>query len=114
VTEPAASPEQVAEALVREHGTRACDLFPACGTDAVWRPLCEACQQAQAAIAQAITEARTQERATFRAALRELCVDDPVVLALALDKVSHDSECESELTSHGYTPCRCAEREDTP
>lgn len=23
---------------------------------------------------------------------------------------SHDAECESELTSHGYTPCRCDER----
>jgi hypothetical protein len=23
---------------------------------------------------------------------------------------SHDAECESELTSHGYTPCRCHER----
>jgi hypothetical protein len=22
----------------------------------------------------------------------------------------HDAECESELTSHGYTPCRCHER----
>jgi len=22
----------------------------------------------------------------------------------------HDTACESELTSHGYTPCRCAER----
>jgi hypothetical protein len=24
--------------------------------------------------------------------------------------LQHDAECESELTSHGYTPCRCAER----
>lgn len=24
--------------------------------------------------------------------------------------VSHDGQCESELTSHGYTPCRCDER----
>ena len=23
---------------------------------------------------------------------------------------NHDDECESELTSHGQTPCRCAER----
>ena len=23
---------------------------------------------------------------------------------------AHDAQCESELTSHGYTPCRCAER----
>jgi hypothetical protein len=23
----------------------------------------------------------------------------------------HDPECESELTSHGYTPCRCEEPE---
>jgi hypothetical protein len=22
----------------------------------------------------------------------------------------HDEQCESELTSHGYTPCRCVER----
>jgi hypothetical protein len=22
----------------------------------------------------------------------------------------HDSQCERELTSHGYTPCRCDER----
>lgn len=22
----------------------------------------------------------------------------------------HDASCESELTSHGYTPCRCEER----
>jgi hypothetical protein len=22
----------------------------------------------------------------------------------------HDGACEAELTSHGYTPCRCAER----
>ena len=22
----------------------------------------------------------------------------------------HDAACESELTSHGYTPCRCHER----
>lgn len=22
----------------------------------------------------------------------------------------HDSQCESELTSHGYTPCRCQQR----
>jgi hypothetical protein len=22
----------------------------------------------------------------------------------------HDAQCESELTSHGYTPCRCEER----
>jgi hypothetical protein len=22
----------------------------------------------------------------------------------------HDAMCESELTSHGYTPCRCEER----
>jgi hypothetical protein len=22
----------------------------------------------------------------------------------------HDKDCESELTSHGYTPCRCDER----
>lgn len=22
----------------------------------------------------------------------------------------HDAECEAELTSHGYTPCRCTER----
>lgn len=25
----------------------------------------------------------------------------------------HDSECETELTSHGYTPCRCDERRDS-
>lgn len=24
--------------------------------------------------------------------------------------LKHDSECEAELTSHGHTPCRCAER----
>lgn len=24
---------------------------------------------------------------------------------------AHDSECEAELTSHGYTPCRCSERQ---
>jgi len=24
----------------------------------------------------------------------------------------HDAACESELTSHGYTPCRCGERAD--
>ena len=23
---------------------------------------------------------------------------------------SHDAECETELTSHGYTPCRCEDR----
>lgn len=23
---------------------------------------------------------------------------------------THDLQCESELTPHGYTPCRCAER----
>jgi DnaJ-class molecular chaperone len=22
----------------------------------------------------------------------------------------HDEQCERELTSHGYTPCRCEER----
>jgi hypothetical protein len=22
----------------------------------------------------------------------------------------HDAQCEAELTSHGYTPCRCGER----
>lgn len=22
----------------------------------------------------------------------------------------HDTDCETELTSHGYTPCRCPER----
>jgi hypothetical protein len=22
----------------------------------------------------------------------------------------HDGDCEAELTSHGYTPCQCAER----
>jgi hypothetical protein len=22
----------------------------------------------------------------------------------------HDDDCEAELTSHGYTPCRCRER----
>ena len=27
-----------------------------------------------------------------------------------IDCERHDSECESELTSHGYTPCRCDER----
>lgn len=26
--------------------------------------------------------------------------------------LQHDAECESELTSHGYTPCRCEEREN--
>ena len=24
--------------------------------------------------------------------------------------LQHDAQCESELTSHGYTPCRCEER----
>jgi len=28
-----------------------------------------------------------------------------------IDCERHDSDCESELTSHGYTPCQCAERE---
>jgi hypothetical protein len=27
-----------------------------------------------------------------------------------LARSGHDSQCESELTSHGYTPCRCHER----
>lgn len=27
-----------------------------------------------------------------------------------IDCDPHDEHCESELTSHGYTPCRCAER----
>ena len=26
----------------------------------------------------------------------------------------HDAECERELTSHGYTPCRCDERSAPP
>src|SRR4029077_2920728 len=26
------------------------------------------------------------------------------------DLDGHDTACESELTSHGYTPCRCRER----
>ena len=25
-------------------------------------------------------------------------------------KVEHDEHCERELTSHGYTPCRCEDR----
>jgi hypothetical protein len=25
-------------------------------------------------------------------------------------RTPHDAECESELTSHGQTPCRCDER----
>jgi hypothetical protein len=29
---------------------------------------------------------------------------------IAQSKSGHDADCESELTSHGYTPCRCAER----
>jgi hypothetical protein len=28
--------------------------------------------------------------------------------------LQHDAQCESELTSHGYTPCRCAERLSAP
>jgi hypothetical protein len=27
---------------------------------------------------------------------------------------THDEQCESELTSHGYTPCRCGERKEPP
>jgi hypothetical protein len=27
-----------------------------------------------------------------------------------LDANRHDALCETELTSHGYTPCRCEER----
>jgi hypothetical protein len=31
-------------------------------------------------------------------------------IAALLAKSEHDGRCESEMTSHGYTPCRCAER----
>jgi prepilin-type processing-associated H-X9-DG protein len=31
-----------------------------------------------------------------------------------IDCERHDSQCETELTSHGYTPCRCAERSGEP
>jgi hypothetical protein len=62
VTEPAASPEQVAEAIVRAHGSTHCQGHQPDPNDLdAPSPLCDPCLQAAAAIAQAITEARTQE-----------------------------------------------------
>jgi prepilin-type processing-associated H-X9-DG protein len=31
-----------------------------------------------------------------------------------VDCERHDEQCEAELTSHGYTPCRCDERAGRP
>lgn len=31
-----------------------------------------------------------------------------------MERRNHDAECESELTSHGQTPCRCDERSAPP
>ena len=33
-----------------------------------------------------------------------------VTLLLAEERPQHDADCEAELTSHGYTQCRCDER----
>ena len=39
------------------------------------------------------------------------CRKNPCVcIAETLVSATHDKGCESELTSHGYTPCRCEER----
>jgi hypothetical protein len=31
-----------------------------------------------------------------------------------IDCDHHDDQCETESTSHGYTPCRCGERASAP
>jgi hypothetical protein len=50
-----------------------------------------------------------------RSMVFDICADGVRELSVALDahqedKSGHDADCESELTSHGYTPCRCFER----
>ena len=37
----------------------------------------------------------------------------PKPMQQSVSRGTHDEHCESELTSHGYTPCRCAERVDS-
>jgi hypothetical protein len=42
---------------------------------------------------------------------REMAEIEAMIPALiAQAKSGHDADCESELKSHGYTPCRCADR----
>jgi hypothetical protein len=41
-----------------------------------------------------------------KSAMQRRCANE----LLALLSAWHDAQCESELTSHGYTPCRCHER----
>ena len=45
--------------------------------------------------------------------LVELCAESSPSSAPAATP-AHDTQCEAELTSHGYTPCRCAERAVSP
>ena len=38
------------------------------------------------------------------------CLAGALAIGATLFRFGHDAECESELTSHGYTPCRCGEK----